>query len=208
MTEDFPYSAFNNIKEEPGCYCWYIDWTNIRLSDFEKNKVNRLNLLRAIFDVYAPNSIYVEASRKFYERTQHFGEKYEGPIGYIKHDKLPSMTEFLAEDFNLFKAFIYSTKSLIIPIYIGKSKNLKSRIKQHVEFINLKEAVGNLGIDNLEQEVLKNFSERFKNLKKKFSNLGLRQNMLSVKLIYMAEDKITEFESSLNHLYKPLFGIK
>jgi hypothetical protein len=207
MLEYFSYSDINKIKETPGCYCWYIDWTKIRRKDFENDIKKRVDLVNAIFKVFTPNPIFVNATRKINSKNQYFGENYEGTLEH-KGNRINNLNSKLALDYNLFLSFLDFTQSLIIPLYIGKSKNLNRRIKQHVEYLEDAKAILNFDIETFEKEELKNFSERFSMITKDCSNLGLRTNMLSVKLVYLEEDSITEFESNLNYLYKPLFGIK
>ena len=98
--------------------------------------------------------------------------------------------------------------SLIIPIYIGKSKNLNRRLKQHVDFLNNSKTYKSSTIENVDIDALKNFSDRFGNILNECAHLGLRTNMLSVQIIYLEEKLITEFESNLNYIFKPLFGLK
>jgi hypothetical protein len=205
MIDDFPYSAFDNIKEESGCYCWYIDWARIRPSDFEMDVKKRVNLVNAMFKLYAPNPIWVDGVKMLNKTKQSFGEMYEGKL---ESKLLRSNDSYckLATDIFLFWSFLEFSKSLIIPLYIGKSKNLKLRIKQHTAYLFNPNA--DITYETSEKEILKNFSERFNNVAKECGNLGLKPHMLSVKLIYLKEENISEFESNLNYLYKPLFGIK
>jgi len=207
MLEYFSYSDTGKIKESPGCYSWYIDWTKIRRKDFEYDLNKRVDLINAIFKVYTPNPIFVNATRKMNYKTQYFGELYVGALEH-KENRTINSSSRLALDYNLFLNFLDFTKSLIIPLYIGKSKNLNRRIKQHVEYLEDAKTILNFDIEKSEKEELKNFSERFSIIAKDCSNLGLRTNMLSVKIVYLDEDSITEFESNLNYLYKPLFGLK
>lgn len=207
MLECFSYSEVSKIKQASGCYCWYIDWTQIRRKDFEDDINKRIDLLNAIFKVYTPNPIFVSATRKMQTKTQHFGEYYEGTLEH-KENRTNDLNSKIALDYNLFSCFLDFTQSLIIPLYIGKSKNLNRRIKQHIEYLEDTKIVFSSDIEKFEKEELKNFSERFSMIAKDCGYLGLRTNMLSVKLVYMEEDSITEFESKLNYLYKPLIGIK
>jgi len=207
MIDCISYSDISKIKEKPGCYSWFIDWTNIRHSDFEKDTNKRLDLINAIFKVYEPNPIFVNATRQLNERTQQFGDIYEGILDY-RNNKTFNSTNRIANDFNLFLIFLNFTKCLIIPLYIGKSKNLNRRIKQHVEYLEDAKTLINSDLEKSDKEDLKNFSDRFSLIAKDCTSLGLRTNMLSVNLVYLEEENITEFESNLNYLYKPLFGIK
>jgi len=207
MQEIFKYSDIDSIIEKPGCYCWYIDWTRIRKSDFENDQLKRENIINAIFKVYSPNPIFINATRKIYEKTQYFGETYFGTLKYDDSQK-NSVISKISSDTNLFFTFLHFTNSLIIPLYIGKSKNLKRRIKQHVDYLEDTKSINNIDLDISDNEALKNFSERFGRILNECVTLELRTNMLSVKLVYLKEDEITEFESNLNYLYKPLFGLK
>ena len=207
MLESFSYSDIVKIKDQPGCYCWYIDWTKIRRTDFENEVDKRTDLINSIFKVYAPNPIFINATRQFYDKVQYFGDIYEGTLDY-KSIRSDSSISRLAKEYKLFLSFLDFTEALIIPLYIGKSKNLNRRIKQHVEYLEDAKSISFFENENTEKEELKNFSERFGMILKDCGILGLRTNMLSLKIVYLEEENISEFEANLNYLYKPLFGIK
>jgi hypothetical protein len=71
-----------------------------------------------------------------------------------------------------------------------------------------KNIASDLDLDVSEQEILKNFSQRFNKILQRNRVLGLRDHMLSIKVIYLPEELISSFEKNLNYIYKPIFGIR
>ncbi len=206
MNDIFSYSDLTSIEEKSGCYCWYIDWSRIRKSDYENDVNRRVKLINSIFKVYSPNPIFINSHKQMFEKTQYFGETYSGLIKYDGFRTFNS-DSIVCQNYDVFMSFINFVNSLIIPIYIGKSKNLNRRIKQHVDFLE------NVNITRLSSneegiESLKNFSERFSIILDENKTLGLKKNMLSVKIIYLDEALITDFEYNVNYIFKPLFGLK
>jgi hypothetical protein len=192
------------ISEAPGCYIWYFNISRIREEDFTEEQ-SRKNLLEALFSIHQPNSMYVSVSRLLKkDKVQQFGENYNGHV-CIDEESLLSFSEIVTNE-DTFKLFLQITGSLPIPIYIGKSENLNRRLKQHDLFLqNIPSS------DNLTQEEydsLKNFSERVNNIMEKHRISGIHPNMLHVKVVYLPLDAISNFETNLNRLYKPILGIK
>ena len=207
MQQIFSYSEFPNVEEKAGCYSLFLDWTRIRKSDFESDLQKRADLINAIFRVYTPNPIFLNAHRQFFDKKQNFGETYSGDIKYddIRSINLPSQ---FVENFEVFLAFLDFVKTLIIPLYIGKSKNLNRRLKQHRDYLTTQSFGTSYEIDIEEIERFKNFSDRFSSILKENKLLGLRTSMLSARIVYLKDSEITEFETNLNYIYKPLFGLR
>lgn len=207
MQKIFSYSEFSKIEEKAGCYCIYLDWSRIREADFKNDIQKRLDLINAIFKVYTPNPIFVNATRKFFDKKQSFGENYSGTITYdeIRAINLPSTT---VENFNCFIAFLEFLQTLIIPLYIGKTKNLNRRLTQHMDYLGSKKLSLDTDLDSNDKEKFKKFSDRFSNIFNQCKTLGLKTTMISSRIVYLEESQITEFESNLNYIYKPLFGLR
>jgi hypothetical protein len=151
--------------------------------------------------------LFAHAVREGHGNTQEFGEKYEGTLDFIRVLHRENIIK-IAEDFDVFMGFLNFVTSLVVPLYIGKSKNLNQRIKRHLNFLNDADSQGDTDIESTEREILKNFSQRFNKTLKANRPLGLRDHMLSVQVIYLPEEFISEFEKNLNYIYKPMFGIR
>jgi hypothetical protein len=164
-------------------------------------------LIEAIYKVYSPNPFWIEAYRGRGGKKQMFGEDYSGEISFVGSKTTASFAS-ICENFDIFLGYLDFVNTLKIPLYIGKSKNLNRRIKQHLDFLDDYGLISLTVPDEEEREVLKNFSQRFQSVLKVCAGLGLRPNMLSVNIIYMEEGKITDFEYHLNRVYRPLFGLK
>lgn len=207
MQSIFSYSEFSKIEERAGCYTIFLDWSRIRESDFANDIQKRTDFLNAIFKVYMPNPIFVNASRHLFDKKQSFGESYSGSI---KHDDIRELVLpcSIVDNFNTFLAFLEFLKTLIIPLYIGKTKNLNRRLKQHVDYLSSHNLSAEVDLENSEVDRLKNFSERFSYTLNECKTLGLRTVMISARIVYLEENEITEFESNLNYIYKPLFGLR
>ena len=163
--------------------------------------------MEAIFDVYSPNSLYVEVRREGFGNNQEFGELYKGSLDIRTKDQNLSIND-ITSDFEIFFNFLKCVSETVVPLYIGKSKNLHQRIKQHVDFLNDADNQKHSDLEQLDRELLKNFSQRFNRTLQKNKHKGLRDHMLAVKMIYLSEFFISEFEKNLNFIYKPLFGIR
>jgi len=203
----FLYHEIDNILPKAGCYSWYIDWTQIKAQDYEHEESKRTKFIEAIIDVYSPNPLSAHAFRKGHGNTQEFGEKYEGTLDFISIFRGGNIIK-ITENFDIFIGFLNFVTSLIVPLYIGKSRNLNQRIKRHINFLNDADSQTDPDIETSEREILKNFSQRFNNTLKENRPLGLRDHMLSVQVIYLPEEFISEFEKNLNYIYKPMFGIR
>jgi len=203
----FLYYELVNILPKAGCYSWYIDWTQIKTHEYEHDYSKRTKFIEAIIDVYSPNPLFAHAVREGLGNTQEFGEKYEGTLDFIRGLRRENIIK-IAENFDVFIGFLNFVSSLIIQLYIGKSKNLNKRIKRHLNFLNDADSQSDSEIESTEREILKNFSQRFNKTLKANRPLGLRDHMLSVKVIYLPEEFISEFEKNLNYIYKPMFGIR
>lgn len=206
-TLKYSYIQSDCIEAKPGCYSWFIDWTHIRKSDFEYDKVKRVKLIEAINEVYTPNSFSIDAYREGVGNQQKFGEIYSGNMSFVGSKSSKNFSN-ICENYDTFLGYLGFVNSLIIPLYIGKSKNLNRRIKQHLDFLDDIGLISLTVPDEEERDVLKNFSQRFQNILTLCADLGLRPNMLSVNIIYLEEEKITDFEYHLNRVYRPLFGLK
>jgi hypothetical protein len=207
MKKNFSYSEFSKIEEKAGCYCIYLDWSRIREEDFKNDIQKRLDLINAIFKVYTPNPIFVNATRQFFDKKQSFGESYSGPITYdeIRVIVLPCT---IVENFSSFFAFLEFLQTLIIPLYIGKTKNLYRRLAQHMDYLSTKKLSLDTDLDGNEKEKFTKFSDRFSIIFNECKILGLKTTMISSRIVYLEESQITEFESNLNYIYKPLFGLR
>jgi hypothetical protein len=201
------YYEFDKILSGPGCYIWYIDWTQIKQQDYQQDHTKRINLIEAIFDVYSPNSLYVEAKREGFGNNQEFGELYAGSLNIRTKDQ-QILIQDVTSDFELFCSFLKTVTEIVVPLYIGKSKNLNQRIKQHVDFLNDADNQKHSDLEIFDRELLKNFSQRFNRNLQINKHKGLRDHMLGVKVIYLPENYISEFEKNLNFIYKPFFGIR
>lgn len=207
LVSKFSYHQCDSIEAKSGCYSWFIDWTHIRKTDFEYDELKRVKLIEAIYEVYSPNPISIEAFREGFGKKQMFGEVYSGGISIVGGKSTKNIIN-ICKNSNVFFSYLDFVNSLKIPLYIGKSKNLNRRIKQHLDFLDDFGLISLTVSDEEEREVLKNFSQRFQSVLTVCSDLGLRPNMLSVNIIYIEEDIITDFEYHLNRVYRPLFGLK
>ena len=207
MSKSFSFADFEQIEEQPGCYGLYIDWNRIKESDFQNDANRRSDFINAIFKVYAPNPIFINAARQIFNKKQYFGEHYEGTLSYSEI-RINDIESRLSKSYTLFRAFLEFTNFFVVPIYIGKSKNLNRRIKQHMYYLENSKIINDLETESADVDSFKNFSERFAFIMKDCTPLGLRTAMFSVRLVYLEENEITEFESNLNYLYRPLFGLK
>jgi hypothetical protein len=199
----FPYSQFNKIPAVSGCYIWVIDWSRLILHDF-KSLQKRKSLLETIQRIYAPNPIELFANRLFLETQQQFGEDYQGILKITSKFANLNDWEIIAEDDELFKNVITIISDIEIPLYIGKSININSRIQQHLSLFN--------GINSIEDtidqenEKVKLFGDRLNLLLKE--NEYLKHFILSVVIYELPQDKLIIAEKYLNQIYKPLLGIK
>jgi hypothetical protein len=201
------YHELHNILPSSGCYCWFIDWSQIQKQEYKNSESKRRGLIQAIANVYSPNSLLVKASREGLGNIQEFGESYEGALifsGCLSEKDIVNVSR----DFDVFYSYLGILSSIIFPLYIGKSKNLNKRVRRHIDYLNDADNQSNLDLDYSEQEILKNFSQRFNKILQRNRVLGLRDHMLSIKVIYLPEELISSFEKNLNYIYKPIFGIR
>ncbi len=201
------YHELHNIFPKPGCYCWFIDWSQIQKQEYKNDEAKRRGLIKAIADVYSPNSLSVQTIREGIGNIQEFGEIYEGTLDFTGSLSEKDIVN-VAKDFDVFLSYLQFVSSIIFPLYIGKSKNLNQRIKRHIDYLNDADNQSNIELEISEREILKNFSQRFNKTLQKNKFLGLREHMLSIKVIYMEEELISSFEKNLNYIYKPIFGIR
>lgn len=206
MGKIFSRDKVDLVQEVPGCYIWYFNIARIREEDFTEVQ-SRKNLLEAVFSIHQPNSMSVNVSRLLQkDKVQQFGENYSGYVS-IDDQSVISFSEIVTNA-DTFKLFLQITESLPIPLYIGKSENLKRRLNQHNSFLQSIPSSYNSQLTQEEYDSLKNFSERVNNIIEKHRSSGIHPNMLHVKVIYLPSDAIANFETSLNRLYKPILGIK
>lgn len=205
MVEVFTRDKIQDIKYEPGCYIWFFNYARIRKSNFE-TKEARMKFLEAIYGIHQPNSLKIEATKLYNRMKQHFGEEYSGIIE-INNNQYHNFFE-IAENNESFYSFLEVIGTNPIPLYIGKSENLKNRIYQHNQFLEHIPPTSNSSATEEEYVLLKNFSERINKFMHDYKSFGISLNMLSVKILYLPTESITSFENSLNRLYKPILGIK
>lgn len=198
----YSFSKFDMIPSEPGCYVWVLDWSRILSYGFD-NYEDRIELLETIQRVYAPNPIIIKANRLFLETQQQFGEEYNGTIRVSNQINIFDDLDKIAREIDTTKSLLTILSEVELPLYIGKTINLNSRIQQHnkvfdeIPFIE----TGEQDIDKI-----KIFGDRIKHLF--LNNKKLQKQMLSVIIYQITQDKILSFEKYLNLIYKPILGIK
>ena len=190
--ETYRMSDFDSLPESPGLYSWHIFGDSSRGEEYHAfHKVKRL-------------SVVVSGQLQ---------ENYSGPITADKYDDIPSDTDYDSELLKLASA------GFSPPIYIGRSKNLRTRLMGHkskfdnVEVPSFEELEEmELPDDEIDEEGESNFFA--KRLACLIDTSDLYENSFVVKVVYNSnyenlEDyysKVKSTENLLNRTFHPLLG--
>jgi hypothetical protein len=198
----YSFSKFDRIPQEPGCYVWVLDWSRILSYGFDNLEI-RIELLQTIQQLYSPNPISVKANRVFLETQQQFGEEYLGTLRISNQTNIIEDITVIAKEKDLTMKLLTILSEVELPLYIGKSNNVYSRIQQHKSIF---EEIPFLDSSDVEIQQIKIFGDRIKML---FNNNSLLQKqILSVIIYQLPQNEVLSFEKYLNLIYKPILGIK
>lgn len=203
----YHWSQISSIDESPGVYAWYY---KVKISKRDANKlVNRIkeekerkgNKERELVKKFINKNI----TRYFKKNDYHakvdgrLKPRHEGKLKHIsKMNKslIKSIAQKPEKIFKLKEAIEGVSPKLTSPIYIGKAKNLRGRLKKHKRLIRKKEDVG-------EKEESENRDEDFA--------VRVNKRSMSHDFLYVAVRKVErgverEVESILNRISFPVYG--
>jgi hypothetical protein len=187
-------SNIDEIEEEiEGIYIWFL-------------KPKNLNEEKCLKFFHAFNNFEIKLEgMSVLNNSSKFGDIFKGKILRIEKEEIEKRIENV--DLNFILEF---TKNNPIPLYLGKSRNLKKRIKQHYD--------GYLDKKNIPSNVFSKF-ENDTDLESSFfgsrlsefnSPIWFGENELTIGIYYdksLSSEQITELEFFLNRFYKPILGI-
>jgi hypothetical protein len=207
------WGEIGKCPEKPGIYAWYFrpELTDHDvLSLIQKVKESPINrnqevedfLFERLFKYFTLSSYQVEITGqlkpKYKGRIQHTQEIAKGLVDRIAENP---------ERLFIIRDLLQSTSPMFAsPLYIGMSKNLRARIKQHCSFIK-----------ELRERSLNPFSKIFENElseeEKNFAQRIVERDIPSSRLFIAYEttketdDKINvDVETIVNRIYFPAFG--
>lgn len=204
------FGEVTDASSEPGLYAWYL-----RLNLGKSNLESRANFLSALKRI-TQQTCYPSL---FMQLQGHLGLKLEGTLNHIwyGHDDYPLSDSFqdifdCFEERKIFSDILESTVPLLTgPLYIGVSKNLQIRLKQHTQLIQeYQEAPIQVPLIDSEESLDndKSFAQRI--VKRKINPNHLAVGIVYVSQQHLSQERIRKIiesaEMLLNRMYYPTLG--
>jgi hypothetical protein len=193
--EQFSYREFQEIRDLPGIYAWYINF----------NEDNEVQNFQEFF-----------AEKKFDIKL--IGNLKENYFGNVRA-KVDKFSDDILDKEMLQEVI----SSFNVPIYIGISKSLRTRLQQHKEALEEKLATGLSSleasnenhkeitdIEEIDIDTLKESSAFAERLYKRLLLNKLKARDLSVRVVYFDrtynKKKLFRIENFINRIFYPILG--
>ena len=207
------WSEVANCPELPGIYSWYFrpELTDHDINNLiEKIRLNKENASEYIHSFFEDRLFrYFKQKPYNVEISGQLKAQYKGDIDHIQEIS-PGLIERVLEDPNRLHAIRdllhKSTPLFASPLYVGMSKNIKTRIMRHCNFIKqLREQVSNPFSKVMQYDLTgeeRNFAERVVDKELPSSRL-----FLAYQITDTADENIyVDLENIINRIYYPTFG--
>ena len=196
----FGFSSLDSVPETMGLYSWHL-----KLSYIPSNVYQRSSKMQKLHFSLNREELELNASRRLFGHLK-FQEKYEGRLTRKKLD----LSNYDIDDSIGCIQTVFNELSL--PIYIGKSRQLNTRLRQHSEAYIEAQSIDPISSEfsEIEFDTTKESSYFGSRLADLNSDTWFLESELFVK-VYEAEtesyEQISTAEYYLNRTLKPLLGI-